>query len=511
MLNFWITAGVTLLVGLAAAAIYRLYLHPLAKFPGPKLAAVTHLYEAYYDVLKKGRYVFEFERMHNKYGPIVRIGPNELHIRDSEYYNTLYNMTNRLDKYEWFYSMLGNPQASFGTIRSDVHRVRRGALSPFFSLKAVAKFYPHVQSIVNRLMQRMELCSERDEPIPLFYAYRCMTVDIISEYVFGHQMGMLDRADWGSDFYSAWRSLWELSPTIRQLPFLMDLIMSTPRWITQMTDPRALEVVDLFSYIDRQVKIVLDSDPEKIEAQAQPPVVWELSKSDVLPASEKTFKRLAVEANGMVAAGFETTGGTLTMITYLLLTHQHVFQKLLEELEEAIPDPDNIPNVLVLEKLPYLFAVVKESLRITVGAYSRLSRVNHHESMRYNDWIIPAGTAIGMSALFISHDPLIFPSPFTFNPHRWLEPDGSIGATALRLEHYLVPFGKGPRSCVGLNLAYAELYSVIATVLRRFGRRLELFETAERDMEVVSDYFAGMTRRPNGVEGNGLRVKVRKL
>ena len=56
------------LLYLIAGIIYRLYLAPIAGFPGPRLAAVTYWYETYYDVFRKGTYTFEIERMHQKYG-----------------------------------------------------------------------------------------------------------------------------------------------------------------------------------------------------------------------------------------------------------------------------------------------------------------------------------------------------------------------------------------------------------------------------------------------------------
>lgn len=105
-----------------------------------------------------------------------------------------------------------------------------------------------------------------------------------------------------------------------------------------------------------------------------------------------------------------------------------------------------------------------------------------------------------MSALFISMSPDIFPDPENFDPDRWGLPRS---ATRRHLEHYLHPFGGGSRLCVGINLAYAELYSVIATIIRRFPDMV-LFETTKRDMELVHDYFGGMARR----ECAGLKVKL---
>lgn len=66
----WI--AISLVVYVLAGAVYRLYFSPLAKFPGPKLAALTLWYEFYYDVIKKGRYTWEIRRMHEKYGTLVR-------------------------------------------------------------------------------------------------------------------------------------------------------------------------------------------------------------------------------------------------------------------------------------------------------------------------------------------------------------------------------------------------------------------------------------------------------
>lgn len=63
-----ILAIVTTTVYIVSGAVYRLYLSPLSKFPGPKLAALTLWYEFYYDVIKNGRYLWEIEKMHEKYG-----------------------------------------------------------------------------------------------------------------------------------------------------------------------------------------------------------------------------------------------------------------------------------------------------------------------------------------------------------------------------------------------------------------------------------------------------------
>lgn len=98
--NTLATLLVVILGSLIGLAIYRLYLHPLAKFPGPKLAALSKWYEAYYEIVLNGQFTFHIEDLHRKYGPIVRITPEEVHILDPTFYETLYVKHNKSSKHE---------------------------------------------------------------------------------------------------------------------------------------------------------------------------------------------------------------------------------------------------------------------------------------------------------------------------------------------------------------------------------------------------------------------------
>jgi cytochrome P450 len=137
----------------------------------------------------------------------------------------------------------------------------------------------------------------------------------------------------------------------------------TPRWILAITSPKALEIIDLETSILQWTREALNSDPEEIKKREQKTVLWELAHSNSLPPSEKRLKRLAAEGTIILGAGFETTGNALSHLVYGILSDPSIHSKLKRELDAAIPDPDNIPNYQILEKLPYLNAVIKEGIR----------------------------------------------------------------------------------------------------------------------------------------------------
>lgn len=102
------------------------------------------------------------------------------------------------------------------------------------------------------------------------------------------------------------------------------------------------------------------------------------------------------------------------------------------------------------------------------------------------------------------HNESLFPRSNEYNPQRWLDNP--------RLDKYLVSFSKGTRQCVGINLAYAELYTTLASIFRRYGGpesvgsegRLELHQTSEGDVRMVADMFVPFVKKGS----QGVRVLV---
>jgi cytochrome P450 len=167
-----------------------------------------------------------------------------------------------------------------------------------------------------------------------------------------------------------------------------------------------------------------------------------------------------------------------------------VNQKLYAELKTAIPDPSqqSFPSLAELEKLPYLSAVVQESLRLCNPITHRLSRVFLDKVLRYQDYVIPPGWTVGMTTMLIHENESIFPEPYEFRPERWLNEDSE----SRQLERYCVPFNKGVRVCLGLNLARAELFLILAVLFRQFKFDVSQVSRA-RDIDLTRDFLIGAT------------------
>ncbi|EEB93218.1 hypothetical protein MPER_08156 [Moniliophthora perniciosa FA553] len=162
-------------------------------------------------------------------------------------------------------------------------------------------------------------------------------------------------------------------------------------------------------------------------------------------SSRVTRDWLNAEGVGLRLAGSDTVGNTCTIGTRYLVREDGVRAKLVQELETAWPDKWNPITLERLEKLPYLTAVIKESLRLAFGVVTPMTRVVPDSGAIISGHQVPPGTIVSIGNWFVHMNPEIFPDPARFYPERWLEDKEHA------LDRYLVAFGKGPRSCIGIT------------------------------------------------------------
>ncbi|KAL9117625.1 MAG: hypothetical protein Q9187_005835, partial [Circinaria calcarea] len=483
--------------------VYRLYFSPIAKFPGPRLAALSLWYEFYYDVIQDGRYTWKIAELHKQYGPIIRITPYELHINDPNFYDELYvgPAKRKTDKFWYSVRIFDAPGTAFATVPHDLHRMRRCAFAKFFSKQSIRTLEPRIQSAVNRLCFRFEESKQKGKYINILHAYSALTADVISEYCFSQSYNHLDRSDFASDYHDAMETMVELSHIMKQFGWLATVAHVLPIWLLKKINPTMSYMVGCQDAWELQIKEIMAKrgQAEDKEDSAQTNIFETILDSD-LPASEKKVTRLGREAQALIGAGTITTAATLAASTYYVLSNDSVLASLMDELYEAMPDTSHSPLLAEVERLPYLTAIMYESLRIGYGISHRLQRVAPDQAIVFQDWTIPPGTPVGMTSVMIHSDPKIFPDPYTFKPERWLP----IHTEGQRLQKYLVPFSKGSRACAAINLAYAEILLTLAAVFRKFGNEMRIWDTIrERDIDITRDKVHPRPKR----ESKGVLIK----
>jgi len=496
-------ATVAYLVGLA---IYRVYFHPLSRFPGPKIAAATGFYETYFDIISGpgGQYMWEIQRMHNKYGPIVRINPHEIHVDDPSWLDNLYTGPTRgiRDKYPPAAHLTGTPRGIFGTVPFEVHRKRRGAISALFSKSQAIKEEPVIYNKVELLFKRLDEQIKRDGFAEMRMNYLAFATDTVADYCLETSLKLLENEDKAVLWQDTITSLANTAPLARQWSWVTPLALKVPLWIVNGVNLKLGRVVGLHREMETQAKtaIVAHNASEKGSTWTKRNIFRTILADPTLPDVEKVYDRISHEGVVAIAAGGETTSRALATATFFVLEKRDtLLPPLMEEIMSVMPEETSRPSIRELERLPLLTAVIKETLRVNSLVASRFPLVSPKEPLRYQDWVIPAGTPVSMTLRDILNDPEVYQDCRTFNPYRWFEEDKE---KLHRLNYNFVPFGRGSRMCLGVNLAWAELYIVLACVFRR--KNFALHDTIRaRDIEIVRDCFIGEVDRSSP----GIRIK----
>ncbi|EUC34954.1 hypothetical protein COCCADRAFT_35526 [Bipolaris zeicola 26-R-13] len=451
-----------LLAYVVAALTYNIYLHPLASFPGPPLAGATVYWKAYVECIANRSFCHYLVDLHARYGNVVRVGPNELHFANPQAYHDIYNNKNRWDKESRLYKSFNEDRSSFGFLTYAEAKDRKHVLNPSFSQAAIRSAESLCVDKIKALCAAFERQARASKPTDLFYAFRCMSVDVITTLCFGNPIHAVDAPDFNAPIVVALDASTPVALYFKYSDLFKNFILKCPPKISRILSPLTAGLIDLNQLLLQQIDD-LTNDPEKLKLLPHNMTIFhrlmdpEAHRDKKVPSADSLYE----ETQALMFGGADTTGNTLMVGSFHLLKDSTKLQKLKTELLEHWPSlQDGEPKLKDLEDLSYLNAVIKESLRLSSGVTAGLLRVVPATGATIAGKVVPPGTIVSCGSTFVHYNADIFPEPDKFVPERWLETP--------ELDNWLVAFSRGPRMCLGINLAWAELRLTFAHVFRKF-------------------------------------------
>ncbi|KAL2261273.1 hypothetical protein VTK26DRAFT_4494 [Humicola hyalothermophila] len=447
-----------LLFFFAIRSVYRAFLHPLAKVPGPKLFAFWDLPYLYYSL--RGEWPRKLKQLHDRYGPVVRFTQDNVSFNVPGAWKTIYG--HRMPGQESFpkdrkmYRKTVSGYPNIVIANDEDHRRHRRLISHAFSEKALRGQEGVMQHYVDRLIARLTEKARAGEVVDLVRWYNFTTFDLIGDLAFGEPFGCLEDGK-----YHPWVAmifqnikLGVFNEILRRYPALDFLrsVLLPPRlvrsrmqhWaLSQQTARRRIESgnvtrEDFMSYILRHNDDKGMSTGEVIE-----------------------------NANVLIIAGSETTATLLSGTTFYLLTNPDKYEKLVKEIRGAFEKEEDI-TLLTVGELKYLTAVFEEGFRMYPPIPFAVPRRTPLKGEYIEGYWIPGDISVGVSQWSAYQSEQNFRDPNQFIPERWLgEP-----RYADDKRDVLQPFSIGPRNCIGRNLAYAEMRLILARLLWNFDLEL---------------------------------------
>ncbi|KFA75826.1 hypothetical protein S40288_01915 [Stachybotrys chartarum IBT 40288] len=451
-------------VYVVSVIIYRLFFHPLAKYPGPLLAKLTDAYQLYHAY--KGDRHLEFHRMHEKYGRVVRFGPNSLSFNTNSALKDIYGFRSNVRKAE-FYNAFVHPTANTHNTRDkEVHARKRRVLAHAFSDSAMKEMQRYILGNIRTFCEQIGLQDgggdakgwTRARNMSHWCNYLAM--DILGDLSFGKAFHMLESPDnrFALELVEAATTRHLICGTMP----VVDRLNIDKLLFPKLAAGRARYMAYSKGQLSERTKLGEETDRRDF-------FYYLLKARDPETGQGFTTPELWSESNLLIIAGSDTTSTAMAATLFYLVRNQHALQRATEEVRAKFKDVEQIVHSAELGSCHYLRACIDEAMRLSPSVGGILPREVLPGGITVDGHTLPAGTVIGTPHYAIHHNEAYFPSAYSYVPERWLS--GAVNpltgratseADLATAHSAFCPFSVGPRGCIGKGMAYAEMMTTIA-------------------------------------------------
>ncbi|CAK7223994.1 hypothetical protein SEUCBS140593_005423 [Sporothrix eucalyptigena] len=444
-------------LSITAYVIYNLFVSPLRSYPGPWLNAATPIPFLYH--LLKGNQCQYFEDLHNQYGDVVRVTPNQLSYVAADAWKDVYERRPGhalLEKEPNFYLHPGDNVPSIVTAPRNIHIRMRRLYSHAFSEKALRDQEPLINNYVDLLIRRLAQESSKGNAVDIVRYYNWTAFDIIGDLALGEPFGCLKE---GSDH--PWIEATFASIKVAPMAFVGACFPSIGPYMRSFIPPsitKALE--ENFKFTTDKVRARLERKTDRADFMSR---IIEHNDADGMTGAE-----IESTSNHVIIGGGETTATALSGITFNLLKNEEVMAKLKHEIRTSFSSPEDI-TLTRLTELPYMAAVINESLRHYPPFAGSFPRIVPDEGEVILGRPVPGKTVVSVHHWATYHNKKNFHRAEDFVPERFLgDPEFDSDSTKS-----FQPFLVGPRACIGKNLALFEIRIILAKLLFNFDLTLQ--------------------------------------
>nr|GAT58504.1 predicted protein [Mycena chlorophos] len=481
-LRDYITAFFVLVSTLTASIFtYRLApWHPLAHVPGPLGAKLSKVYMLRHAVTGQRSKVLK--ALHDQYGEVVRIGPNEVSIASAE------AITSVLGAGGYpkgpFYKYWGDPTFPAGnllTLTGEPHTHRRRIWNRGMTASSLKDFEAILSLRMTLMLERFDGFAAEQKPIDLAEWCNYLTVDFMGDVAFGggfelmrdgeDRDGMFRIVKMGIKAMSIQAQMPWISPTLKLLPGFKEV----PERLHEFSNSRAEARV-------------------KAGAKTHKDMWYHLMDEEGKETRRPTLAEVIIDGGLAIVAGSDTSAMTLASFLWRMLMHPEIHARVRAEVDKVYPDGEGILSSDKHNELVFLSACLSETLRMHPPVPSGGSRrVPSGQAKVVSGTLIPDNTDVFVPTYAIQLSPKNFyPAPESFDPDRWLRAhsssDGEVDGEVLNQAAF-VPFSFGPANCAAKNLAWREVTMACAALVRRYDMSFVKNGGGERWADEVKDFY----------------------